>query len=172
MDPFIGEIRAFGFGVIPRGWALCDGSTLSIQQNQALYALLGTTYGGDGVRTFQLPDLRGRVSVGQGVGTDGRSYPLGQAAGQEGVALTVGQMPRHRHLLSCVSSGADSNSGAGALPASAPGESFAYAGPSAAGVMAADALASSGASIPHNNMQPSLTVNFCIAVMGLFPPRS
>lgn len=172
MEPFVGEIRAFGFGIIPRGWALCDGSTLPIQQNAALFSLLGTTYGGDGVRTFQIPDLRGRTSVGQGRGQDGQDYPLGRVAGQENVALTVDQIPPHIHQLSCASATGTSNDAAGALPASSPTTTSAYAALPVTGAMAANALAPAGASAAHNNMQPSLVVNYCIALIGIFPTRS
>lgn len=172
MEPFIGEIRAFGFGLIPRGWAQCDGRTLPIQQNAALFALLGTTYGGDGVRTFQIPDLRGRVCVGQGSGLDNQDYPMGRGAGQESVALTADQIPPHIHQLSCVSATGTSNDATGALPASSPATTSAYAASASAGAMAASALAPSGTSAAHNNMQPSLAVNYCIALTGIFPTRS
>ena len=170
MDPFIGEIRAFGFGQIPKGWALCDGSLLSIQQNAALFSLLGTTYGGNGTSNFALPDLRGRVPLGQGIGPDGQPHSTGQAGGKEGELLTSAQMPQHNHVLACNSGDAASNGPAGSIPAFA--HSSTYAPLPGGATLAAGVLAASGSSTPHNNMQPSLTVNLCIAVLGLYPSRS
>ncbi|HJW03589.1 MAG TPA: tail fiber protein [Azospira sp.] len=169
MDPFIGEIRAFGFGNIPRGWALCDGSLLSIQQNAALFSLLGTVYGGNGTSTFALPDLRGRVPLGMGVGPDGQPHNVGQAGGKEGEMLTQAQMPPHNHVLTCNSGDEASNAPAGSIPAFASSSS--YTPLPGGATLAAGALAASGGSSPHNNMQPSLTVNLCIAVQGLYPSR-
>lgn len=170
MDPFIGEIRAFCFGNIPKGWALCDGSLLSIQQNAALFSLLGTFYGGNGISNFALPDLRGRVPLGQGIGPDGQPCNTGQAGGKEGELLTPAQMPLHNHVLACNSGDAASNDPAGSIPASTPSSS--YTPPPGGATLAVGALAASGSSTPHNNMQPSLTVNLCIAVQGLYPSRS
>ena len=173
MDPFIGEIRQFAFGMIPRGWRLCDGSALSISQNQALYALLGTRDGGDGRNNFNLPDLRGRVPLTQGVGPDGTTYALGTSGGSEGVVLSAAHIPTHSHSISCSSQAGSSNQPQSNQLAAAPAGKLAYAEPQAPMTpMATNTLASSGTSTAHNNVQPSLTINFCIAVTGLFPPRA
>ena len=159
---------------MPKGWHLCDGATLLIAQNQALYALLGTRYGGDGKTNFCLPDLRGRVPLAMGVGPDNATYSLGNQGGQEGVALTADQMPTHNHSITCSSQAASSNQPQGNRLAAAPTGKPAYVETTATVAKMADsALATAGLSAAHNNMQPSLAVNFCIAVQGgLFPPRS
>src|SRR5438552_234549 len=115
MDPILGSIALFGFGFVPRGWAACDGSVLSIGQNSALFSLLGTTYGGDGVSTFALPDLRGRMPLGQGQGQGLSPQPLGALAGTENVTLTSSQMPAHNHALSASTASASSATPTGAL---------------------------------------------------------
>lgn len=173
MDPFIGEIRAFAFGIVPRGWHLCDGSALSIQQNAALYSLLGVAYGGDGRSTFNLPDLRGRVPLCQGLAPDGAQFPTGSEAGVEAVALTPAQLPAHTHSLDCSSADATTNNPAGAVPAVAATNTNVYAdAASPASALAAGVIAPAGQSVAHNNMQPSLAVSFCIATQGLYPPRN
>ncbi len=173
MDPFIGEIRAFAFGVVPRGWHLCDGATLSIQQNVALYSLLGVAYGGDGKTTFKLPDLRGRVPLCQGLASDGVQYRTGNADGLEGVVLSAAQVPAHTHSLNCSNADATTNNPAGAVPAVAATDTNIYAdAASPASAVAAGVIAPAGQSAAHNNMQPSLTVSFCIATQGLYPPRN
>lgn len=173
MDPFIGEIRAFAFGVVPRGWHLCDGATLPIQQNAALYSLLGVVYGGDGRTTFKLPDMRGRVSLCQGLAPDGVQFPIGNADGLEGVVLSAAQVPAHTHNLNCSSAVATTNNPAGAVPAVTATDTSVYAdAASPASTVAAGVIALAGQSLAHDNMQPSVAVSFCIATQGLYPPRS
>lgn len=172
MEPFLGEIRAFAFGIIPGGWHLCDGATLQISQYQPLAALLGNRYGGDGRTTFQLPDLRGRVPLGCGVSSESVVYQVGNAGGSEGVVLTSGQIPSHTHTLCCSNAAAGTNAPSAAVPATAPTGVNAYADAVSPTIsMAADAVASVGQSLAHNNMQPTLAVSFCIATTGIWPPR-
>lgn len=161
-EPFIGEIRVFSFDYAPRGWALCDGSTLSIQQNSALYSLLGTTYGGNGSTTFALPDLRGRtpVHVGEGV-------TLGQAGGEEGHSLKVEEMPLHTHQVSAATSGELNPSPVGRVW----GQLANAFGNERDVNMHGTAMGVAGGGQPHTNMQPYLTLNFCIALVGIFPPK-
>jgi microcystin-dependent protein len=170
-EPFVGEIRMFGFGFVPQGWAQCNGQLLPINQNQALFSLLGTTYGGDGRSTFALPDLRSRVPVGQGQGPGLSSYAEGQAGGAETVTLAATQMPGHAHPVKASSSAADSDQPGGRTLARSAGHIYS-ANPGSGTVMNADMIGDAGGSQPHGNIQPYLTVNFCIALFGIFPSRS
>jgi microcystin-dependent protein len=170
-DPFIGEIRMFGFGFAPQGWAQCNGQLLPIADNAALFSLLGTTYGGDGQTTFALPDLRSRVPVGQGQGPGLSSYGQGQAGGTETVTLAAAQMPGHTHPVTASTSAADSGQPAGRTLARSAGHTY-TARPGASTVMNAAMLGHTGGSQPHGNIQPYLAVNFCIATEGIFPSRS
>jgi microcystin-dependent protein len=166
MDPFIGEIRLVPFNFAPRGWALCAGQMLSISQNTALFSLLGTTYGGDGRTTFALPDLRGRVAVGAGQPSVGSDYPLGAAGGQESVELTTPQLPAHSHPVNASSAAATSKSPAGAYPAGGG----AYTG--ARNVRMKNAMiALTGGGEEHENRQPYLSLNYIIALQGIYPSR-
>lgn len=165
MDPFLGEIRAFAFGRIPNGWLPCDGRQLQIQPNVALFALLGPRYGGDGKTTFNLPDLRGRTPVCYGPG-----MTMGLKEGSETVALNAAQVPPHTHTVLATSTAASTSSPAGGALATLPTGTNAYAAPSTT-TLNIEAVSISGASAPHQNMQPSLAVNWCIAISGLFPPR-
>lgn len=170
-DPFIGEIRMAGFNFAPNGWALCQGQLLSIAQNTALFALLGTQYGGNGQTTFGLPDLRGRLPIhyGQGPGLSQRF--IGEVFGEEQVTLTPTQIPGHSHTLVAASDGVRSTAPAGNLLAS--GEADLYSRDSAAPVaMAATSIGPAGGSQPHGNLQPYLCMNFIIALTGIFPPRN
>jgi len=174
-DPFLGEIRMVGFNYAPEGWALCNGQILPISQNSALFALLGTTYGGDGRITFALPDLRARVPLhqGQSAGTD--VYPIGQVGGVERVTLTTAQVPAHSHGLAAHNGAGSSPSAAGTFIASpadpATGEALNAFSPTTNTVMNAQAIAASGDGQPHENRQPYLCLNFIIATQGIFPPR-
>jgi microcystin-dependent protein len=163
--PFIGEIRLIGFTFAPRGWAFCNGQLLAIAQNQALFALLGTTYGGNGQTTFALPNLQGRVPVGTGTGAGIATVVLGQAWGTETVTLTSAEMPSHSHGIQASSGRATTNRPTGAFQAA--GNSYSLT----AGV-AAGPSASAGSSQPHPNVQPSLGMNFAIALEGIFPSRN
>lgn len=171
-QPFIGSIMLFAGNFAVRGYAKCDGQLMSIAQNDALFALIGTTYGGDGVNTFALPDLRGRIgnSVGQGAGLS--NYDQGQSGGTEAVSLTTAQLPAHTHALNAQGGNATTNT-----PGPTTGYARAVAGTPYAGAanlttMAATALAASGGGSPHNNLMPYLTINFQIALEGIFPSRN
>lgn len=166
-QPYIGEIRMVGFNFAPIGWAQCDGSLLPISQNEVLFAVLGTTYGGDGQSTFALPDMRGRIPVHQGSGPGLSPRVVGQTFGSESVTLLASQMPAHGHALAAASGGVRSAAASGALLAS--GESDAWTRAAADGQMAGNALALAGGSQPHENMQPFACVNFIIALWGIFP---
>ncbi len=163
-EPFLAEIRIFGFNFPPRGWAFCDGQILPINQNQSLYSLLGTTYGGDGRTTFALPDLRGRTPVHRGSG-----YQLGNRAGAETIALTTAQIPSHNHGARA-SSSANIDEPDGEMPGK--GEFNIYREPASLVNMRSDSIANAGGGQAHNNMQPFTTLNFCIALRGLFPSRN
>jgi microcystin-dependent protein len=162
--PYISEIRTFPFSFPPKGWALCNGQILSINQNQALFALLGTTYGGNGQTTFALPDLQGRVPfhVGQGL-------PLGSVGGEATVTLIQGQMPGHTHPAIASSNAASARDPAGAFWAQAGNSGYA---PTANVQMATQAVGVAGNNQPHQNMSPYLTLSFCIALQGIFPSRN
>jgi microcystin-dependent protein len=170
-EPFVGEIRMFGFNFAPQGWAQCNGQLLPIDQNTALFSLLGTTYGGDGRTTFALPDLRSRVPVGQGQGPGLSSYAEGQAGGAETVTLVAAQMPGHTHPVKASSGPANSDQPGGRALARSASHIY-TAKPDTSTVMNADMLGDAGNSQPHDNIQPYLAVNFCIATAGIFPSRS
>jgi microcystin-dependent protein len=170
-SPFVAQIQIFPYNFPPRGWAFCNGQILSISQNTALFSLLGTTYGGNGITNFALPDLRGRVAVHQGQGPGLSSYELGEMAGEETVTLLSTQMPAHTHVANANTVGNDYGP-AGVWATDAGGFSQYGTTPDAAQTMAPDALTSAGGSAPHNNLQPYLTMNYCIALQGIYPPRS
>ena len=167
-EPFIAEIRIFGFYCAPRGWAKCDGQILPINQNQSLYSLLGTTYGGDGETTFALPDLRSRTPIHFGQNGGAGGHPQGERSGSEAYALSAADIPSHTHALR----GSTSTSGGSSDPGGkvwGPSASPAYHDLSQPVAMATDTVATAGGSVAHNNMQPYLALNFCIALMGTFP---
>jgi microcystin-dependent protein len=169
-EPFLAEIRIVGFNFPPRGWAFCDGQILPINQNQALFSLLGTTYGGDGRTTFALPDLRGRTPIHVG-----SSHPQGSEGGEEGHALTAGEMPQHGHALRASASDGNvpvpSASGVGHVLARSTNVHYGPADASPVS-LGTGSLAGVGANVPHENRQPYLALNFCIALQGLFPSRN
>jgi microcystin-dependent protein len=170
MEPFLGEIRMFGFNFAPRGWALCNGQLLPINQNQALFSLLGNMYGGDGTTTFALPNLQSRVPIHQGQGAELSAYVVGQAGGAETVTLAAAQMPAHSHSVKASSSKANSLKPKGRVPARSQSNTYA-ARPDTSTVMHPKMIGQTGGGEPHANMQPYLTVNFCIAMVGIFPAR-
>ena len=167
-EPFLGEIRVLSFSFPPRGWALCNGQLLPINQNQALFSLLGTTYGGDGRVNFGLPDLRGRTPVHFGSGV-----VLGERAGDAAVALTTAQLPPHTHALVANADVASSTNPAANVPAKKPrfGADI-YAAPAHPTVLAASSVGTTGASQPHENLQPYLVLSFVIALQGIFPSQN
>lgn len=168
-EPFLAEIRIFPFGKVPRGWAACNGQLLPINQNQALFALLGTTYGGDGRVTFGLPNLQGRVAVGAGQGPGLPAVTLGQSQGEENHTLTVNELPMHVHIATANSDTATAVSPAGAVWANSAALPYSSAGGS---TMNAAAVTAAGGSQPHANMQPYQVLNYCIATQGIFPSRN
>lgn len=171
-EPFLAEIRQFGFNFPPRGWAQCDGQILPIVQNQALFSLLGTTYGGDGRTTFALPDLRGRSPLHEGGG-----FTLGSKEGAESVVLTIAEMPTHSHgaqnaRLRAVPGDADTTNPAGNGLAAANIYSADPPSVDTNSASVGDTAGNAGGSQGHNNMAPFLAVNFCIALTGIFPSRN
>lgn len=172
--PFVAEIRMFGCNFAPTGWAQCNGQLLPISQNTALFSLLGTFYGGDGKSTFALPDLQGATPLGQGQGSGLSEYFLGQSGGSEFVTLIESEMPFHTHFMQAYTGDpADNRIPAPdmALGTPAPGNLYNAANTPLAN-MAFQSLGPAGGSLPHNNMMPYLVVNFCIAMQGVFPPRT
>jgi microcystin-dependent protein len=169
-EPFLGEIRTFGFNFAPQGWAFCNGQTLPIAQNTALFSLLGTFYGGNGQTTFNLPDLRSRVAIHQFAGPGLSSYSLGQTGGTESVTLTSGEMPAHTHQAFANGAPGTSTRPDGAVPARTTADI--YAGASDGTAMNAGMIGNAGANLPHGNIQPFLVLNFCIALQGIFPSRN
>lgn len=168
-DPFLGQISTTAFDFAPRGWALCHGQLIPINQNQALFALLGTQFGGDGRTTFALPDLRGRAPLHRSA-----AVFVGETLGQQAVSLRAEELPLHSHSLSACSDFANSALPAGALPAARPRAgpvAYAATGSTPAVSLHAASVAATGGSQPHNNMQPSLGLNFIIALQGIFPSR-
>jgi microcystin-dependent protein len=168
-DQFLGEIRLFGFNFAPKGWALCNGQLLPISQNQALFALLGTQYGGDGVTTFALPDLRSRIPLHQGQGVGLSNYVIGSPIGAETVTLTKSQMPAHSHGVEASNAKATTKNPSGLVPGHPPDDT--YAAPDGT-VMNAGMIQSTGGNQPFDNRQPLLVLNFCIALQGIFPSRN
>lgn len=169
IDPFLGTIAFFGFNFAPSGWAKCEGQLLSIAQNQALFALLGTTYGGDGRSTFALPDLRGRFPMGEGQGQGQPNYSHGAVGGSSQVTLLQNNLPAHTHGVNTAAQ-PSSKSPQGNLPAVSTGGA-AYGSPSDGGTMNPNMVQPAGGNQPFSNMPPYLAGNWCIALVGVFPPR-
>jgi microcystin-dependent protein len=163
-DQFVGEVRVFGGNYAPQGWVLCDGGLLPISQYSTLYAVIGTAYGGDGQTTFGVPDLRGRIPVHQGPG-----YQMGQTGGVEQVTLITAQLPQHDHVMQASTGTGSSASPTGNLWAQIPAKLYTTQAPNA--VMDTSAIAQTGLGQAHENMPPFLSINFIIAVEGLYPAR-
>lgn len=171
-EPFLAEIRMVGFNFAPRGWAFCDGQILPINQNQSLYSLLGAIYGGDGQTSFALPDLRGRAPIHKGRNNGGTDHLLAQKSGEETHTLSLAETPQHNHAVTASSVNADQNAPTGtllggALNLYAPDNQALPLQP-----IAQATLANAGGGQAHENMQPYIALNFCIALQGLFPSRN
>jgi microcystin-dependent protein len=169
--PFIGEIMMFAGNFAPTGYAACDGSLLPISSYAALFSVIGTYYGGNGTTNFALPDLRGRVPIHVGTGAGLSTYSQGQMGGQETHTLLATEMPAHNHTAYASTSGGTSSSPSNNFPA-VNSEGIEHYGSSENGTMNANAIGAAGGSQPHNNIQPYLAINFCIAISGIFPSRS
>jgi microcystin-dependent protein len=172
VDPFIAEIRVFPFNFAPRGWALCNGQLMPISQNTALFSLLGTTYGGDGRTTFALPNLQGQAPMQPGQGPGLSQRDLGETGGAQSVTLTTQQLPAHSHSWMASAQPAQDRSPGGETFARATGGDLYTTDTSAVVPLASNAVTSTTGGQAHNNMQPYLTLNFCIALQGVYPPRS
>jgi microcystin-dependent protein len=177
-DPFVAEIRIFGFNFAPTGWAMCNGQIMPISQNTALFALLGTVYGGDGKSTFALPNLQGSAPMHPGQGSGLSLRDLGEQSGSETVTLLQEEMPVHTHNMLARAAAGSTTDPQGAAPANMSfvsgasiGQVRGYSTSVPADTPMSATLSVAGSSLPHNNMQPYLTLNYCIALQGVFPPR-
>ncbi len=171
-DPFLGEVDLVAFNFAPKGWAFCAGQLLPIQQNTALFALIGTTYGGDGIRTFALPDLRGRRIIGAGQGPGLDNYSLGQVGGEEAVTLNISQIPAHTHTVTANTAVGTSRTPTANFWASQTSTLLFSNAPTSTGALDSHAIGLTGGGQPHNNMPPYLVLNYIIALQGIFPSRN
>ena len=173
MDPFVAEIRIFPFNFAPKGWAFCDGQLLPLSQNTALFSLLGTTYGGDGRSNFALPNMQGNAPMHPGQGPGLSLHDLGETGGSDTVTLLESEIPSHSHTVQSVPGNLPANVD---VPTSnsfgKAAQGNAYLAPPAQVQLSSQTIAPAGGDQPHNNLQPYLTLNFCIAMQGVFPPRS
>lgn len=172
MDPFVAEIRIFPFNFAPKGWAMCSGQILPISQNTALFSLLGTQYGGNGTSTFALPNLQGNVPIGMGNGPGLTPYVIGQTGGQPTVTLLQTEIPSHAHGFNASTTGGQTTPSGNSWGPVGKGRSPVYHAAGGGVQMLAGNLLPSGGSQPHNNSQPYLTLNLCIALQGIFPARA
>lgn len=170
-EPFVGEIRMFAGNFAPRGWAFCDGQLLAVSQNDALFSLLGTIYGGDGRTTFGLPDMRGRIPVHAGSGPGLSPIRLGEKAGAENVTLTVNQLPSHKHDVSANSAAATSSDPTGKVSANTSPTNVYSTSLATPQTMNSAAITATGGSQSHSNLMPSLCVHFIMALVGIYPSR-
>lgn len=170
-EPFIGEIRCFGFNFAPKGWLQCNGQLLAIQQNTALFSILGVTYGGDGKTNFALPNLNGNVVMGAGQGAGLTPRDIGETGGVESVTLITAEMPAHTHPVNCNSANGNQYGPAGHYWAQDAAGGSDYSD-TASVQMAAGATLPAGSNQAHTNLQPYLVSNYCIAILGIFPPRN
>ncbi|MEO7065997.1 MAG: tail fiber protein [Rhodanobacter sp.] len=174
-EPFVGEIRLFGFPRIPNGWLPCDGGVLSIAQYDVLFALIGTTYGGDGVTSFSVPDLRGRVPVHQGVGPGLPEMVIGMSSGSETVTLLATELPNHTHPMQATSANANTFVPGSAVQVGALANDKMYTTDIAGATplpMNPTAVSAAGGNQPHDNLMPTLTVSYCIAYSGIYPSQN
>jgi len=169
-EPFLGQIQIVGFLFEPKGWAFCNGQLLPISQNTALFSLLGTYYGGDGVTTFALPDLRGRMAIGQGQGRGLQYYVMGEVGGEEQVTITLSEMPAHTHRAMASSMPSNETTVGGNVWGTT--SVFLYSSGSPSAAMNGLAIGSTGGGLPHENRPPYLVMNFIIAVQGIYPARN
>ena len=167
-EPYVGEIRMFAGSFAPAGWMFCDGQLLPISENETLFNLIGTTYGGDGQETFALPNLQSRVPIHAGTGSDGITYQLGEAAGVESVTLTSNQIPIHTHSMIATSEIGTLNIPQGNMLAQCAAVKF-YSAAAPNTPLKSDAITPAGGSQPHENIQPYLTISFIISLFGVFP---
>lgn len=171
-QPYIGEIRMFGGNFAPAGWMFCEGQILPISENDTLFQLIGTTYGGDGESTFALPDLRGRVPIHSGTSSSGTTYTLAETGGAEEITLTHNQIPAHTHNLTATADLADTASPSNAIFSTNPPGSKMFSSAAPATALNSSAIANAGGSQPHTNFQPYLCVNFIISLFGVFPSQT
>jgi len=171
-DPFVAEIRIFPFNFAPKGWAFCDGQILPLSQNTALFSLLGTTYGGDGKSNFALPNMQGNAPMHPGQGPGLSLHDLGETGGSDTVSLLESEIPAHSHAFKASNSDGIAQGPADQLMAGGVGGIAMYAVPGPLVQLSGNAVAPAGGDQPHNNMQPYLTLNFCIALQGVYPPRT
>ena len=171
-EPYVSEIRMFAGNFPPNGWMFCEGQLLPISENEVLFQLIGTTYGGDGQETFALPDLRGRLPLHQGTGGDGITYQLGEQGGVETVTLTVNQIPGHNHTVACTGALGGQSTPVGNIFGAVQSGTNIYNDQVPNGTMNSKLVGSAGGSQPHENIAPYLCVNFIISLFGVFPPAS
>ena len=174
-QPFLGQIQPFGFNFAPKGWAQCNGQILSITQNAALFSLIGTYYGGNGTSTFALPNLQSRVPLHQGTSTSGENFVIGESAGVESVVLNLSELPAHSHpfMGSSVNATATAAADGEALAKAAGATPNNFYGPmTIPQPLIPTAISPIGGNLPHTNLQPYLTINWCIALNGIFPSRN
>jgi microcystin-dependent protein len=172
MDPFVAEIRIFPFNFAPKGWAFCDGQILPISQNTALFSLLGTTYGGDGKSNFALPNMQGSAPMHPGQGPGLSLHDLGESGGSDTVSLLESEMTAHSHGWTASNQDGTDQSPVAELFAGGVGGISMYAAPASITQLASNALTPAGGDQPHNNLMPYLTLTFCIALQGVYPPRT
>jgi microcystin-dependent protein len=174
MDPFVAEIRIYPFNFAPKGWAFCDGQILPLSQNTALFSLLGTTYGGDGKSNFALPDMQGNAPMHPGQGPGLSLHDLGETGGSQTVSLLESEIPSHSHALFANAVVGDTNGPSPGVSLARSGNATAYQSTTNQNLVnfSDQAVTPAGGDQPHNNMMPYLTLNFCIALQGVFPPRT